>query len=141
MGTVSPTGTNARSNPFIDPQHRPPGMVAMRCMVHSLFVRWCHPPTPLGIIGCSPSCPPVGQLALFPVPRTSPARFDTGQSGVAGAGSRVDGVDHEVTPVGALDAGPDALDDRPVAEGAEPAAAVAVEPVEAPTLPMHGDAL
>lgn len=107
-------------------------MVAILCTVHGLFVAWCHPPAPSCVVRCTTSCPPADQLALFPLPRTSPARFDTGPSGVAGAGSRVGGADHAVTPVGALEAGPDALDDRPVAEGAEPPAGRAVESLSDP---------
>lgn len=60
---------------------------------------------------------------------TSPARFDTGPSGAAGAGSRVDVVDG-VAARSALEAVPDALDARPVAEGAEPHLAVEVDPGE-----------
>jgi hypothetical protein len=96
-------------------------MVAMVCTLHGVFVAWCNPPAPSCTVGCPRSCPPAGQLALFPAPHTSPARFDTGPSGAGGAGSRVGSADGVATR-SALDAVPDALDDRPVAEGAEPAA-------------------
>lgn len=124
MSTVPRTDRSSRraaQNPFTDPSRCPSGMVAILCTLHGLFVAWCHPPAPSSIVGCSPSCPAAGQLALFPAPHTPGARSDTGQSFAGGAGSRVDGVDHVVTR-SALEAVPDAQDAQPVAEGAQPAA-------------------
>lgn len=61
--------------------------------------------------------PPSGPAEVL---QTSPALFDTGHPYAGGEESRVSGADHEVTPVGALDASPSASDDQPVVEGDDP---------------------
>ena len=48
--------TGPRRNPLLDPDRRPPGMVAVACTAHGRFVSWCNPPAPTTPVRCPAAC-------------------------------------------------------------------------------------